>query len=223
MQQRSDNAILPYIAAAGIILFTPIFFILARLGLQDRPAAREDRRGLGAEPGRGGAPRRGRVDPPLPDCERADRRRVDHLPELPDTPRTASARTAAGWSGIGLVAVRLVRQGLRAPRGARRRPPSRRCRAVVMRRTDLGDDRHRTIGHRPALPSSVRTCRPEPATGDRPDDPGIRAGSAARALSSSGLPPDPPSREAARTRHPVREVAAEHCPGPGPARSPTEP
>jgi RNA polymerase subunit RPABC4/transcription elongation factor Spt4 len=29
MQQRSDNAILPYIAAAGIILFTPIFFIFA--------------------------------------------------------------------------------------------------------------------------------------------------------------------------------------------------
>ena len=29
MQQRSDNAILPYLAAAGIILFTPIFFIFA--------------------------------------------------------------------------------------------------------------------------------------------------------------------------------------------------
>jgi RNA polymerase subunit RPABC4/transcription elongation factor Spt4 len=29
MQQRSDNAFLPYLAAAGIILFTPIFFILA--------------------------------------------------------------------------------------------------------------------------------------------------------------------------------------------------
>ena len=29
MQQRSDNAILPYIAAAGIILFTPIFFVFA--------------------------------------------------------------------------------------------------------------------------------------------------------------------------------------------------
>ena len=29
MQQRSDNVILPYIAAAGIILFTPIFFIFA--------------------------------------------------------------------------------------------------------------------------------------------------------------------------------------------------
>ena len=29
MQQRSDNAILPYLAAALIILFTPIFFIFA--------------------------------------------------------------------------------------------------------------------------------------------------------------------------------------------------
>jgi RNA polymerase subunit RPABC4/transcription elongation factor Spt4 len=29
MQQRSDNAILPYVAAAGIILFTPLFFVLA--------------------------------------------------------------------------------------------------------------------------------------------------------------------------------------------------
>ena len=29
MQQRSDNAILPYFASAGIILFTPLFFVLA--------------------------------------------------------------------------------------------------------------------------------------------------------------------------------------------------
>jgi RNA polymerase subunit RPABC4/transcription elongation factor Spt4 len=29
MQQRSDNAILPYLAASGIILFTPLFFVLA--------------------------------------------------------------------------------------------------------------------------------------------------------------------------------------------------
>ena len=29
IQQRSDNAILPYLAAAGIILFTPVFFVLA--------------------------------------------------------------------------------------------------------------------------------------------------------------------------------------------------
>jgi RNA polymerase subunit RPABC4/transcription elongation factor Spt4 len=27
MQQRSDNAILPYLASAGIILFTPVFFV----------------------------------------------------------------------------------------------------------------------------------------------------------------------------------------------------
>jgi len=29
MQQRSDNAILPYLVAAGIILFTPLLFVLA--------------------------------------------------------------------------------------------------------------------------------------------------------------------------------------------------
>jgi RNA polymerase subunit RPABC4/transcription elongation factor Spt4 len=29
MQQRSDNVLLPYLAAAGIILFTPVFFIFA--------------------------------------------------------------------------------------------------------------------------------------------------------------------------------------------------
>jgi hypothetical protein len=29
IQQRSDNAILPYLVAAGIILFTPVFFIFA--------------------------------------------------------------------------------------------------------------------------------------------------------------------------------------------------
>jgi RNA polymerase subunit RPABC4/transcription elongation factor Spt4 len=29
MQQRSDNAILPYVVAAGIVLFTPFFFIFA--------------------------------------------------------------------------------------------------------------------------------------------------------------------------------------------------
>jgi len=28
MQQRSDNAIVPYLASAGIILFTPLFFVL---------------------------------------------------------------------------------------------------------------------------------------------------------------------------------------------------
>jgi hypothetical protein len=29
MQQRSDNAVLPYLVAAGIILFTPVFFVFA--------------------------------------------------------------------------------------------------------------------------------------------------------------------------------------------------
>ena len=55
MQQRSDNVILPYLAAALIILFTPDLLHLRGLGLQDRSTAREDRRGAGAQPGRGGA------------------------------------------------------------------------------------------------------------------------------------------------------------------------
>ena len=74
MQQRSDNAILPYVAAAGIILFTPIFFIFAVWIYKIVRPAREDRRGLGAQPGRGGPPRRGRVDPPLPVVRAPDRR-----------------------------------------------------------------------------------------------------------------------------------------------------
>ena len=32
MQQRSDNAILPYVVAAGIILFTPFLFFLDLIG-----------------------------------------------------------------------------------------------------------------------------------------------------------------------------------------------
>ena len=43
MQQRSDNPILPYIAAAGIILFTPIFFIFAFWIYKIVRPAREDR------------------------------------------------------------------------------------------------------------------------------------------------------------------------------------
>ena len=59
---------LPYLAAALIVLFTPVLFLFARRRLQDRPAAREDRRGLRAQPRRGGAPRRGRVDQACPTC-----------------------------------------------------------------------------------------------------------------------------------------------------------
>ena len=66
MQQRSENPVLPYLAAALIILFTPGPVPVRRHRLPDHPAAREDRRGLRAQPRRGGAARRGRGDQDLP-------------------------------------------------------------------------------------------------------------------------------------------------------------
>ena len=66
MQQRSENPVLPYLAAALIILFTPGPVRVRDHRLPDHPAAREDRRGLRAQPGRGGAARRGRGDQDLP-------------------------------------------------------------------------------------------------------------------------------------------------------------
>ena len=84
MQQRSDNVILPYLAAAGIIVFTPIFFILAvwvykiirpheKIGeVWERNLAEE---ALLAE-----------VESiqHCPTCDRTHQRRVDHLSDLPD-------------------------------------------------------------------------------------------------------------------------------------------
>ena len=120
MQQRSDNPILPYVAAAGIILFTPIFFIFAywiyklvrpheKIGeIWERNLAEE---ALLAEV---------EFDPPLPELRASDRRRMDHLPDLPH-PTEAGLPELQPAGRDGLVAVRLVRQGLRASRGAGRR------------------------------------------------------------------------------------------------------
>ena len=43
MQQRSDNVILPYLVATGIILMTPLFFVFGVWIYKIDPAAREDR------------------------------------------------------------------------------------------------------------------------------------------------------------------------------------
>ncbi len=53
------------------------------LHLQDRPAAGADRRGLRAQPRRGGDAGRDRGRPPLSDLRSDRERRVDHLPDLP--------------------------------------------------------------------------------------------------------------------------------------------
>ena len=133
MQHRTENPILPYVAASFVIVFTPIFFPLAifvykiirpheKIGeVYERNLAEE---ALLAEV---------EVDPQLPDLRAARERRVDHLSDLPDAaePRLPELQPPRRPR---LVAVRLVRQGLRAPRHAGRRdrlarPRSRRSRA----------------------------------------------------------------------------------------------
>ena len=114
MQQRSDNAILPYFVAAGIILFTPIFFLFAvlvykiirpheKIGeVYERNLAEE---ALLAE-----------VESihHCPTCER----RVNEEWIICPSCRTRLNRVCPNCSPPRrprLVAVRLVRQGLRAP------------------------------------------------------------------------------------------------------------
>ena len=115
MQQRTANPVAPYLAAAGIILFTPFFFFFAvwvykiirpheKIGeVWERNLAEE---ALLAEV---------EFDPPLPDLRSARQRGMDHLPDLPDPaePRLPELQPPRRSR---LVAVRVVRQGLRAPR-----------------------------------------------------------------------------------------------------------
>ena len=88
--------------------------------LPDHPAAREDRRGLRAQPGRGGAARRGRGDQDLPVMPAARQRRMDHLPDLPHAaqPRVRELRPPRRPR---LGPVRVVRPRLRARRPRRLR------------------------------------------------------------------------------------------------------
>ena len=144
MQHRTENPILPYVAASFVIVFTPIFFPLAifvykiirpheKIGeVYERNLAEE---ALLAE-----------VESikQLPDLRPPGQRRVDHLPDLPDStqprlPQLQPPRRAR------LVAVRLVRQGLRAPRSAGRR--------------------HDPAGPDHAAPRVARRHRPDPEDG----------------------------------------------------------
>ena len=130
MQQRTENPILPYLAASLVIVFTPILFPLAifvykiirpheKIGeVYERNLAEE---ALLAEV---------EAIQQLPDLRPAGQRRVDHLPDLPDPPEPGLPELQPPRRAR-LVAVRLVRQGLRAaatgspPAAGRRR--SRRC------------------------------------------------------------------------------------------------
>ena len=124
MQQRTENPILPYVAASFVIVFTPIFFPLAifvykiirpheKIGeVYERNLAEE---ALLAEV---------EVDQELPDLRPPGQRRVDHLPDLPDPPQPGLPELQPPRRAR-LVAVRVVRQGLRAPRPAGRRHDGR--------------------------------------------------------------------------------------------------
>ena len=155
MQLRTENPILPYLASAFIVVFTPS--LPARdLRVPDRPAPGADRRDLRAQPGRGGDARRDRGDPALPVVRPPGGPRVDHLPHLPDPPEPRLPELHPARRPR-LVAVRLVRQGLRA---ARRRPPPRSC----ARRPG----RARRAGRRPSRPGPLRASAGRRALPDAP-------------------------------------------------------
>ena len=138
MQSRSDNPLAPYLAAAFVIIFTPILFPLAvftyriirpqeRIGdVYERNLAEE---AMLAEI---------EAIPHCPSCDRRVDAVLDHLPDLPHPaePRLPELHPPRRPR---LVALRLVRPGVRAPRpdrgqlrGADRLParPERRCRPV---------------------------------------------------------------------------------------------
>ena len=120
MQQRSENPILPYVAASFVIIFTPIFFPLAIFVYKIIRPHEKIGEVVRAEPRRGGAPGRGRGDQELPDLRAPRERGMDHLPDVPDPPQPRLPELQPARRAR-LVAVRVVRQGLRAARrGARR-------------------------------------------------------------------------------------------------------
>ena len=113
MQQRSDNAILPYVVAAGIILFTPFLFFLAiwvyKIIRPHEKIGEVWERNLAEEA------LLNEVESvhALSDVREACRRGMDHLPLMPDAPEPRLPELLA-TGRPRLVALRVVRQGLRA-------------------------------------------------------------------------------------------------------------
>ena len=191
MQQRSDNAILPYIAAAGIILFTPIFFILAvwiykivrpheKIGeVWERNLAEE---ALLAE-----------VES-IHHCPTCEKRIDDEWIICPNC-RTRLKRVCPNCSR--LVGMDWSLCAWCGKDFERREVPAAAAVDALPRGRDATGS-HLRVEHRGRLDRDGAAVlgaqlRPRPLR-DRTDDPGVRAGSTARALSSSDPPPDPPSR-----------------------------
>ena len=113
MQLRSENPILPYLAAALIVLFTPVLFlfgiIVYRIVRPQEKIGEVYERNLAEE----ALLAEVEAIKTCPACHRRDPRRVDHLPHLPHAPQPR-VRQLRPPRRPRLVAVRLVRQGLRA-------------------------------------------------------------------------------------------------------------
>ena len=182
----------PYLAAALIILFTPVLFVFAvivykivrpheKIGeVYERNLAEE---ALLAEV---------ETIKTLPDLRSARQRGMDHLPDLPD-PAQPRVRQLQPPRRARLVAVRLVRQGLRASRRRRRRADRDRdadsrstprataaavaaATAASARRRPAGPRAPRAARRRFAAPSVPSPQNPSSAPGSYPEperpDPG---------------------------------------------------
>ena len=224
MQQRSDNAILPYVAAAGIILFTPIFFIFAfwiykivrpheKIGeVWERNLAEE---ALLAE-----------VES-IHHCPACERRIDDEWIICPNC-RTRLKRVCPNCSR--LVGMDWSLCAWCGKDFERREVPAAAAIEALPRGRE-GTGRIAARRRPPAPPSSATRCRPR--SGRRPRlarGPARRtrrpAGSAARALIPSDPPPDPPSsgNGGPTPSRPARALARRPVPTPtvpdGPALSP---
>ena len=179
MQARTDNPLAPYLAAAFVIVFTPILFPLAVFTYRIiRP---QERIGEVYERNLAEEAMLAEIEaiPHCPNCDRRVDAGLDHLPHLPDPPEPRLPELHPARRSR-LDAVRLVRPRVRAARPDRgergvadRQParPARRCHPVSSSRQRAAPRR----GPRPApdVGSSARTVdRPllgpgSPARGSR--------------------------------------------------------
>ena len=168
MQQRTENAILPYLAASLVIVFLPVFPLAVFVYKIIRPHEKIGEvyeRNLAEE----ALLAEVEVDQELSDMRPAGERRMDHLPDLPDPPEPGLPELQPARRPR-LVAVRVVRQGLRTTRGGDRivgRPPGTDLAASGRRRHGadradgpdrdrLGPDRHvDDVAAAPLVPAVV--------------------------------------------------------------------
>ena len=198
MQARTENPILPYFAAALIIFFTPAALPLRGRPVPDRAPARDARRGLRAQPGRGVAACRGREERALPGLPRSGRRRLARLPELPH-PAPSGLPVLQPTGRAELAAVRLLRHRLRP-----------RAEADALRGTVPGERPSSSLPMSSRRPTTDGRAAPAPAA-PRTSDAGPTP------VDPAGGPDHPPGCQPGRTRpRDPATVTMPRWPGPVP-------